>query len=120
MANKRELKKYVRNVCGALASEILLARAAFPEIERKDVHDIISDIATLQSSTITKASVCFDKKQSDFENCAEYNKERSKYYHIVFEKLADEFDTAVAAIVKKMNAALPETVRETIKEASAK
>ena len=37
MANKRDLKKYIRNTCGALAGEILLARAAFPAIERKTV-----------------------------------------------------------------------------------
>ena len=30
MANKRELKKFIRNTCGALAAEIVLARAAFP------------------------------------------------------------------------------------------
>lgn len=49
MANKRQLKKFVRNTCGALASEIILARAAFPEIARKEVHDIVSDICNSRS-----------------------------------------------------------------------
>lgn len=31
MATKRELKKFIRNTCGALAAEILLARAPSPQ-----------------------------------------------------------------------------------------
>lgn len=53
MATKRQLKKAVRNTCGALAAEIIFARAAFPSIDRKNVLDIIVEIAGLQSDTLT-------------------------------------------------------------------
>lgn len=120
MANKRNLKKYVRYTCGALASEILLARAAFPTIQRKDVHAILSDIALLQSATITKASVSFDKKCSDFENRGQYNKARSEYYKLAYAKLFEQFNEGIENIVKKMNSALPAEVRAIIKDAAGK
>lgn len=119
MANKRDLKKYIRNTCGSLAGEILLARAAFPVIERKTVHDIINDIAVLQGTTLSKVSVSFDKKARDFAEAGEYRKARSEYYAKAYGSLIGEFDDAVLGIVKKMNAALPAEVREAIKEAAA-
>lgn len=119
MANKRDLKKYIRNTCGSLAGEILLARAAFPVIDRKTVHDIINDIALLQGTSLAKVSVAFDKKERDFADPAEYRKARSAYYTKAYDSLICGFDDAVLEIVKKMNAALPAEVREAIKEAAA-
>lgn len=119
MANKRNLKKFVRNTCGSLAAEIILARAAFPTIERKAVHDIINDIAVLQSTTLAKISVAFDKKAKAFDNTAQYRKERKAYFNKAYTSLLDEFNTSVLEIVKKMNAALPQEVRDTIKAAAA-
>lgn len=119
MANKRDLKKYIRNTCGSLAGEILLARAAFPVIDRKTVHDIINDIVVLQSSSLAKVSVAFDKKACDFADAAAYRKERHEYFAEAFGNLIGQFDDAVLEIVKKMNAALPAEVREAIKEAAA-
>ncbi|MDE6134779.1 MAG: hypothetical protein K2F79_04315 [Muribaculaceae bacterium] len=118
MANKRELKKFVRNTCGALAAEILLARAAFPEIERQKVHDIIGEIAVLQSDTLSKATLAFaGKADKNAEGAkAKYRAEKSAYYHAAYARLLEEFDTSVREIVKHMNAALPEGVRLKIKE----
>ena len=117
MATKREIKKFIRNTCGALAAEILLARAAFPSIERKAVHEVLIDAAALQNASLTKVSVSFDKRPSDFATKAEYNKARHTYFAEAYNRLLDEFDAGVCAIVKKMNAALPEEVRSTFKEA---
>ncbi len=111
MANKRELKKFVRNTCGALAAEILLARAAFPEIERKKVHDIVVDIAGLQSSTLAKVTIAYP-------GTAENNKQKSAYFRAAYKKLLADFQESVREIVAKMNAALPEGVRLKIKEAA--
>lgn len=117
MANKRQLKKFVRNTCGALASEIILARAAFPEIARKDVHDIVSDIARLQCTTLAKVGISFDKAPHDYAELSEYHKARKAYFATAYGKLLDGFHDEVSAIVKRMNDALPEPVRQTIKEA---
>lgn len=119
MATKRQLKKFVRNTCGALAAEIIMARAAFPQIARKDVHDIIVEIASLQADTIGKVSIAFDKTPRDFENHSLYRKERRTYFNTAYTKLLDAFDAKVGEIVKKMNAALPQEVKDEIKKAAA-
>ena len=119
MSTKRQLKKFVRNTCGALAAEIILARAAFPSINRKDVHDIVAEIAGLQCTTLAKAGISYDKTPRDFESMHEYRKDRRKYFATAFSHLAEDFDKDVEAIVKKMNAALPEDVRKAIKEVAA-
>lgn len=119
MATKRDLKKFIRNTCGALAAEIILARAAFPSIERAKVYDIVSDIAALQVNTLPKVSIAYDKKPTDFTNLAEYHKARHAYYATAYDHLLESFEAQVAEIVTKMNAALPEDVRATIKKSLA-
>ncbi len=119
MANKRDLKKFIKNTCGALAGEIILARAAFPQIGRKEVHDIVADIARLQSEALGKVSISFDKGVRDFATADEYRKAHAEYFATAYTKLLDNFDAAVAEIIKRMNAALPEDVREQIKTAAA-
>lgn len=119
MAKKRDLKKYIRNTCGALAGEICFARCAFPVIDRKTVYDILVEIAALQGKTISKVSVSFAKTPSDYLEKEVYKKERTAYYAKAYKSLLDEFDASVLEIVKKMNAALPAEVREKIKEAIA-
>lgn len=119
MATKRQLKKFVRNTCGALAAEIILARAAFPTIDRKQVHDIIAEIAAVQADTLSKAAITFDKSPRDFEDRSLYKKGRREYFSKAYTSLLDSFDASVDAILKKMNAALPEDVRAQIKVAAA-
>ncbi len=119
MATKRDLKKFIHNTCGALAAEIILARAAFPSIERGKVYDIVSDIATLQANTLPKVSIAYDKKPADFENYAEYRKARHAYYATAYDHLLEDFDAQVAEIVSKMDAALPDVIRAAIKESLA-
>lgn len=115
MANKRDLKKFIRNTCGALASEIIIARAVFPAISRKEVHDIVARIAALQCTTLAKVGIAFDKVPGDYESVKEYHKERKQYFATAFNALVDEFDKEVEEIVKSMNAALTDDVRAEIK-----
>lgn len=117
MATKRDLKKFVRNTCGALAGEILLASAAFDQIDIEKVRDIVRRIAALQEDIISKVSIAFDKAPRDFDNRADYNKARAGYYSNAYTNLLNDFDEQVAEIVVAMNAALPEAVREELKTA---
>lgn len=122
MANKRNLKKYVRYACGALASEIRTAHALFPEIDRKNVYDILVEIAGLQTTTLAKANIAFpgaaDKNEEDSK--AKNRAARAVYYREAYGKLLDEFDARVVEIVKNMNAALPEGVKMALKQAVSK
>lgn len=119
MATKRDLKKFISNTCGALAAEIILARAAFPSIERGKVYDIVSDIAALQENTLPKVSIAYDKRAADFADYAEYRKARRTYFATAYDQLINKFEAGVADIVAKMNAALPDDVRATIKQSLA-
>lgn len=116
MATKRELKKFIRNVCGDLAAEIILARAAFPSIDGKAVNKIVREIAALQTRTLALVSLECDLAPKSFENALEYKKYRCKYFKHAFDKLLVEFDNSIEELVKEMNAALPEDVRSAIKE----
>lgn len=116
MANKRDLKKFIRNTCGALAAEIVLARAAFPEIPRREVHDIVSDIARMQCTSLAKVGISFDKTPGDFATVAEYHKAKRAYFSTAFGKLLGDFNDEVSGMVQRMNKALPEQVRQTIRD----
>lgn len=102
-----------------MAAEIVLARAAFPEISRKEVHDIVSDIARMQCTNLAKVGISYDKTPRDFDTLAEYHKAKRAYFNTAFSKLIDEFNDEVAGMVQRMNKALPEQVRHTIKETVA-
>lgn len=119
MANKRELKKFVRNTCGAIALDMILAYDAFPQIDRKNVHEVVLDAARLQTKTLRRMSVAFDRTPAQFDNTADYHKARKAFYAEAYTKLLADFDAEVELIVKKMNAALPDDVRAAIKEALA-
>ena len=112
MANKRQLKKHVRYVCGDLAAEILIASHMLKGFDRKEVTAIVGDIATLQTKTLQNASFAFDKAAHDYADHAEYRKARRKYFAAAYKKLLADFNESVLAIVKKMNAAMPQEVKD--------
>ncbi len=117
MANKRDLKKFIRNTCGALAVDMIFARESFNQIDRKAVHDIVLDAARLQGKTIRRVNFSYDRTPESFDDYKAYKKARSLYYRQAYSSLLSDFNTDVAEIVKKMNAALPEEVRKAIKDA---
>lgn len=112
MANKRQLKKEIRFVCGDLAAEILMARAIYPGFDNDTVVKIINDIARLQESAVSAVSFSFDKTPRDFADGAAYRKALNAYNKKAYAKLAEEFHKGVEAIVKEMNKAMPEEVRQ--------
>lgn len=117
MANKRDLKKFIRNTCGALALDMILARESFPQIDRKAVHDIVLDAARLQGKTIRRVYFSYDRTPDAFEDYKAYRKARRAYYHQAYATLLTDFNAEVQELVNKMNAALPAEVRQAIKEA---
>jgi hypothetical protein len=119
MANKRQLKKFVRNVCGDLATEILVSSYCDNRINRDNVNVIVCDIADLQAETIAHCSFSFDKSARDFENKADYRKARYAYNRQAYKQLLNKFNEGVKAVVKSMNQALPAEVKEENKKAAA-
>ncbi|MDO5395612.1 MAG: hypothetical protein Q4F07_06580 [Bacteroidales bacterium] len=112
MANKRQLKKNVRYTCGDLAAEILIASHVYKGFDRKEVVRIVSEIASLQEGTLKHISFSFDKSRASFESASAYNAAKAAYYRTAYKKLMAEFNEKVAAIVKDMNAAMPQAVKD--------
>lgn len=119
MANKRELKKYITDTCGAMAADMIMTGYIFPEINPDAVENVISRIAAVQADALAKCSTSYDKVARDFETPSEYHKARRAYFAAAYSRLLKDFNAQVGEIVKEMNAALPESVKAAFKKAAA-
>ncbi len=117
MANKRDLKKEIKYVCGDLAAECLLAKNYVKGVDAKAMKEIITKIADLQISALNNVTFVFDKLPKDFESGAAYRKARAEYFKKAFSSLREKFYDKVNALVKEMNAALPQEVKDNNKKA---
>lgn len=116
MANKRQLKKKISYVCGALAADIVLAEYASDKVDTATVNKILTEIAALQDESLAHASFSFDKTEKDFPTAHDYRRARRAYYAEAFKKLRTEFADKANAIVKEMNEAVPAEVRKAVTE----
>jgi hypothetical protein len=116
MANKRNLKKQIRYICGDLAGECIIAREILPGVDTGKVNDIIIAIADLQADTLEKISFVYDKSYREFENVHEYRVARNAYYKTAYKTLIAEFNAKVDAILKDMNGLLSPEQREANKQ----
>ena len=115
MANKRDLKKRVRMVCGDLASDALLASVLFTDkVDREKINKIINDIAELQEKTLARISFSYPKSRRDFETVAEYNRAHREYYATAFNKLNKDFLDEALEIVKHLNDVVPADARKVV------
>lgn len=119
MANKRELKKAIKAICGDIAGECLISRHFVPNIDQEKMGEIILKIADLQYATIDNVTFSFDKSASSFADRHEYKTARDTYFRKGYAKLIGEFNKSVEEIVREMNAALPATQKEANKAAMA-
>jgi len=112
MANKRNLKKQVRYICGDLAAECLLAAEYIKDVDCVAMHNVVTEIAQLQTVTLANVSFSFDKVLSDFETGAAYRKARRDYNRKAYAVLRTKFNDKMQEIVKAMNAAIPQAVKD--------
>ena len=118
MANKRILKKQIRNVCGDVASECIIASEMIPEADTDALTKIVIKLAYMQQENIANVSFSFDKKPSDFETRSRYNKAKTQYYHKAFNSLKEHFNNQLNEIVNDMNKTLTPEQREINKSAA--
>lgn len=118
MANKRNFKKSVHDICGSIAADVLsiLLPAG---INDEQLGDYITDVARIQADTLAKASVSFDKTPRDFENRAAYFKARNAYFKKAYNQLAKHMADKIGELVTKMNKELPADVKASIKPETA-
>ena len=119
MANKRSVKKQIRTLCGELAAELLTASAVIDGFNADRVQALVGRIAALQVNALSHCSFAYEKSEKDFDDARAYRNARRSYNHKAFAKLAADTEAEVAAILKEMNAMLPQSVRDAVKQAAA-
>lgn len=116
MASIRKTKKEIRYSCGEVASELLIVSNAINDFDQDKATEIICEIATLQVDSLSKCNFDFDKQPKDFENKKEYRKARRKYTIKAFAKLSENIGKDMQAIIDKMNAAMPQHIKDALKK----
>lgn len=120
MANKRNLKKYIKYTCGDIAGECIFAKIYFAGVNDDKMDEIIVRAAGLQTTTIDKVSVSFDKTPKSFEGSpAEYRKAKKQYFKECYKALKQDLANEVDNIVAEMNAALSQEQKDANKAALA-
>ncbi|WP_295727828.1 hypothetical protein [uncultured Muribaculum sp.] len=107
MANKRNLKKAVKAVCGNIAGECIISRNLIPGIDVEKMNEAVLKVADLQYVTIANTSFSFDKTPKSFENTHDYRTARDKYFRKAYTRLAADFNKGIEDVVALMNSALP-------------
>ena len=107
MANKRQLKKEIRYICGEVAAECALAKYLVEDVNKDVLNDSLRDVAALQEETLSRVNVNFDKVPKNFDSLKAYNIAKKNFMDKAFKSLTDEFNKRVQEIIDKMNSALP-------------
>ena len=107
MANKRQLKKEIRYICGEVAAECALAKYLVEDVNKDVLNDSLRDVAALQEETLSRVNVNFDKVPKNFDSLKVYNIAKKNFMDKAFKALTDEFNKRVQEIIDKMNSALP-------------
>lgn len=107
MANKRQLKKQIRYICGDVAAECALAKYLIDGVNREAMNEVLREIATLQETSLSKINVNFDKVPKDFESMHAYKEAKKEFVNKAFESIREQFSKGLQEIVNKMNSALP-------------
>lgn len=107
MANKRQLKKEIRYICGEVAAECALAKYLVEDVNKDVLNDSLRDVAALQEETLSRVNVNFDKVPKNFDSIKAYNIAKNNFMDKAFKSLTDEFNKRVQEIIDKMNSALP-------------
>lgn len=120
MANKRDLKKYMKVLSANLAGDTLFIVHTYNDIDINKAEEIIYKIRTMLTENIAKVSVAFDKTCSESFNNERHNyrKAHRKYYKECYQKLLSDFHAQFSTLLKEMNSLLsPEQLEENKKMA---
>lgn len=97
MANKRSIKKQVRNICGQAAVDVLL------NLPYDKARSAVLELATLQTRTLANASFRFDRSARAFADRRAYNRAKTEYMHAAYRKLLEDFRSGLQKIVDNIN-----------------
>lgn len=119
MANKRDLKKQIKYICGEVALECIMTRECVPGVDPQTLNDLVIRTADLQQKSLKNATVSFDKVPSDFESVKAYHKAANQYFATAYKNFYKQFNAQIQAIVDQLNKAIPAEQREINKKIAA-
>ena len=120
MANKRDFKKSIDAIGGAICNEMMVA---YYNIEGADKNAIASSIEKVLGAVVkakNNSNVFFDKGVKEFADNTEYTKAKNSFFKALFTKIHMEFGEENNQAVTSFNKAIPENVKKANKEAVAK
>lgn len=120
MANKRDLKKEIKYVCGDIAVDALMIRDYVKDADTQKLEELVIRLADLQQNTLRNISFAFDRSHTSFDNEKAYRKAAHQYFHQAYAKLREEFNKQIFAAVKTLNEAVPAAQKELNKTIAAK
>ena len=105
MANKRQLKKYLKNTAANIAGETVFIINYFENVDEAKANDIIDRTLQLLTEKVAEASVSFDKTYaiSFNKDRKAYRKAHTAYFKNCYKELLKEFNEGIQAVVKEMN-----------------
>lgn len=115
---KRQLKKSINGLCGALACDCVIAADCMSNANEDKVNSLIVDLAKAQTKALKRVSVSFDKAPKEFANLKEYHKARRDYYAKAYAQLRKDLSADINAVVAEVNAMLTPAEKEANKAAA--
>lgn len=112
MANKRDLKKQIRYICGEVALECIMTREFVADTDPKTLNDLVIRTADLQQKSLKNVTFSFDKTPSDFDSLKDYHKAANQYFAKAYKTFYSEFNKSIQEIVDQLNKAIPASQRE--------
>lgn len=112
MANKRDLKKQIKYICGEVALECIMTREYVDGVDPQQLNQLVVRTADLQQKSLKNATFAFDKTPKDFPTLKEYHKAANQYFAKAYKKFYAEFNKHIQEIVDQLNKAIPAEQRE--------
>lgn len=102
MANKRELKKYLKCVSGEVIEEALFISEYYDNVDGEKINAVIGKVLNLVVEKVSDVSVSFDKtcKISFNGDRKAYNKAHATYYKACYHRLLSDFQEGINEAIK--------------------
>ena len=112
MSNKRDFKKSVDAVGGAVVSELWLAYYNVEDADRSLINSAIGNLVAAITVARAKANRLFGKGVREFPDYKAYAVARKEFTKKNYEETLAVFNKALASALKDFNKALPESERQ--------
>lgn len=106
LTNKRQIKKYINRVCEDVAQEVLPTAVYAKAITNEEAENILTDLSYLQTKSLSRLNISFDKAPDTFNNVQAFNTAKRAYYRQAYNKLIDDFNNEVKKLISPVNKAI--------------